>query len=109
MITQSKSFTQDGKIYILFQCDSSPHDFLYFSHLVKPLRSLFFGSGLAQKVAAAREMRQSCIECHIGTGFEGGISLDGTDLVELNYTKNQANTLIAELKTRHPTLPIENF
>ena len=86
-------FTHDSRIYILFQ-DETQKEWLFFSHPTIPLRSLFFGEGFIEKIPKIRQYHSLCIECNLSSAIQGGVSLDGGDVIELQLTSKEANLIL---------------
>ena len=86
-------FVRNSRNYILFR-DDAQKEWLFFSHADKPIRSLFFGSDFTRLIAEIRQDPSLCIECNLSSAIQGGISLDGEDLVELQLKSNEANAIL---------------
>jgi hypothetical protein len=80
-------FLRDDRDYCAFSLSENSHEFLYFSHRSRPLRSLFYEKdpGL-------------CIECGLGIRILGSVSLDGPDCIAWNCSRWVANRILAGLR-----------
>ena len=75
-------------------------DFLYFSHLFRPLRSLMFGKDFHDQLPYLLENNDLCIECGLGLSMTGGVALDDGEIIEWNYSVGEANLILGALMER---------
>lgn len=93
-----RQFVRDERRYCLFSVASRNDNFLYYSHMYRPLRSLMFGSGFLDQLPSLMEKEGLCIECGLGLSVAGGVALDNGDLLAWNCTVEEANAILAGLK-----------
>jgi hypothetical protein len=96
--TVYETFSRDERNYCIFSLADSSRTFIYFSHASRPLRSLFYGNGLLERVKALPEKSGICLECSLGTALTGGVSMDGKDCVAFNCSVDNANQILGSLK-----------
>jgi hypothetical protein len=65
-------FFRDDRDYCVFSLAGNPHEFFYFSHRERPLRSLFYGDGFLGEIPRLRQEPGLCIECGLGMRILGG-------------------------------------
>ncbi len=93
-----RRFVRDERRYCLFSVAGKKDDFLYYSHMHRPLRSLMFGDGFLDQLPALMEKEGLCIECGLGLSVAGGVALDDGDLLAWHSTVEEANAILARLK-----------
>ncbi|MDD1702721.1 MAG: hypothetical protein LUQ31_07060 [Methanoregula sp.] len=92
-------FLRHDRKYCIFSVSGSDNDYLYYSHVARPLRSLMFGKDFSLRMQAlVRENEDLCIECGLGLSITGGVALDNGDLVAWNCEVEDANRILAGLK-----------
>ncbi|MFX0070318.1 MAG: hypothetical protein ACFFAO_04430 [Candidatus Hermodarchaeota archaeon] len=96
------NFSHNNKSYILFRINQSQFDFLYFIDNQKKNKSLLFGLDFLKLIQnySNNNPKVECIECNLGINVKGGVSLDGNDQVEFNFTIHRCNEILAQLKKK---------
>lgn len=99
-ITIVITFEKSDKIYILFKIKDDQNEYLYISSKKADNRSLLFGENLESFILLNKDNPKiECIECQLGNNIQGGVSLDGRDIVESNLNVSKANTILMKLKS----------
>lgn len=93
-----KAFTRHDRKYLFFSVSGRDEDFLYYSHMSRPLRSLMFGRNFLSQMPHLMENEDLCIECGLGLSIAGGIALDNGDLIEWHYSVETANQVLIDLR-----------
>ncbi len=94
-------FNHHDKEYILFSIYDSEFDYLYFTNKNHNIRSLLYGIKLSSFISSLLDdPTVTCIECNLGVLIEGGISLDGDSIVEINLSILKGNQILNALKKR---------
>jgi len=93
-------FSRHGRNYCLFSLAGRDEDFLYYSHVSRPLRSLMSGRNFCDRIPSLLNDETLCIECGLGLAVAGGVALDDGDLIAWNCTVDEANRILAALKDR---------
>jgi hypothetical protein len=93
-------FTRHDRKYCLFSLKNHPDEFLYFSHVGRDLRALFFGKGFLRAIPEIEKKPDLCIECCLGTRIKGGVSLDGKDLINFHFPVPVANGILVRLRQK---------
>jgi len=92
-------FNQDKKDYILFSIDEHERDYLYINSNERKLRSFLFGKDLKTFIdSSLKGSKSGCIECQLGYRIEGGVSLDGEDMIESILNVQSCNAVLKDLK-----------
>jgi len=91
-------FVRDERRYCIFSINGREDDFLYYSHMSRPLRSLMFGSRFLDQLPALMEKEGLCIECGLGLSVSGGVALDDGELIAWHCTVDEGNRILAALK-----------
>lgn len=92
------TFVRHDRNYCIFSIAGSDADYLYYSHVSQPLRSLMFGHGFLMKLPGLLEKEDLCIECGMGLSIAGGVALDDGELLAWNTTIDEAASILAALK-----------
>ncbi len=98
--TIHKIFTRNDRRFCIFSVTGRDEDFLYFSHVSRPLRSLIFGRNFIGQLPDFMEEQDLCIECGLGLSMAGGIALDNGDLTGLHCPVETANRVLIGLRER---------
>lgn len=93
-----KTFTRDDRRYYMFTVIGRDEEFLYYSHLSRPLRSLMIGRNFTGQLPRLMEKEGLCIECGLGLSMAGGVALDNGDLIEWGCSIEEANRVLTSLK-----------
>jgi hypothetical protein len=93
-----KTFTRHDRKYSFFSVSGRDEDFLYYSHLSRPNRSLMFGRDFIGQLPHLMERDDLCIECGLGLSISGGVSLDNGDLIDWHCPVEMANQLLTDLR-----------
>ncbi|TFG30039.1 MAG: hypothetical protein EU532_01800 [Promethearchaeota archaeon] len=95
------NFTHHNRDYVVFSTNHSKFFFLYFKHEKKPIRSLFYGDNFLTLISSyLNDSNVECIECQLGIHIKGGISVDGSDQVNFNITRQESNKILKKLKKK---------
>lgn len=97
-LTISTAFTRHERRYWLFSVSGMSDEYLYYTHLSRPLRSLMFGRNFLGQLPSLMENRDLCIECGLGLSVDGGVALDDGDILAWHCTVKEANEILAQLK-----------
>lgn len=96
--TVHAAFGRHERRYCIFTLRGCGEDFLYYSHLSQPLRSLMRGCDFTGQLPRLMQKEDLCIECGLGLSVKGGVALDNGDCIAWNCTVEEANAIIASLK-----------
>ncbi len=92
-------FIHQGKYYVIFTTTHTAYEYLYFTYLNEKMQSIFYGENLLEQIQfMMKKSKNLCIECQLGSRILGGVSSEGEDLVEFNFTKSESNLILNELK-----------
>jgi hypothetical protein len=90
-------FERHERRYCIFSLCGCGEDFLYYSHVSRPLRSLMRGDDFTGQLPQLMQKEYLCIECGLGLSVNGGVALDSGDLIAWNCTVEEANAVLASL------------
>jgi len=93
-------FSRHDRMYCIFSVNGRDEEFLYYSHMSRPLRSLMFGRNFLGQLPRLMENGDLCIECGLGLSVAGGIALDNGDKIAWNCTVGEANRVLTGLSER---------
>jgi len=94
------TFFRHDRFYALFSITGSETEYLYYSHILRPLRSLICGRSFSGQLPDLLMKEDLCIECGLGLSVTGGVALDNDDLLAWNSTVGEANAILSALKDR---------
>jgi len=92
--------TRHDRKYVFFSVTGRDEEFLYYSHMFHPLRSLLFGRDFIARLPQLVENEDLCIECGLGLSVQGGVTLDNGDFIEWHCPVKEANRILAGLNER---------
>jgi hypothetical protein len=95
-----QTFSRHDRQYCIFSVAGTDEEFLYYSHMSRPLRSLISGRGFAGMVPRLMENEDLCIEFGLGVSVAGGIALDNGDFIAWHCSVKEANRMLAVLRER---------
>ncbi|MEI7649524.1 MAG: hypothetical protein WCJ47_07455 [Methanomicrobiales archaeon] len=98
--TIHQTFSRHDRQYCIFSVTGRDEEFLYYSHMSRPLRSLMFGRNFLGMLPRLMEKEDLCIECGLGLSVAGGVGLDGGDCIAWHCTVWGANRVLKELRNR---------
>ncbi len=98
--TIHKTFTRDDRRYYIFSVTGRDEEFLYYSHMFRPLRTLMFGRNFIGLLQRLMEKEGLCIECGLGLSMTGGVGLDSGDYTAWGCSVDEANRILTSLKAR---------
>ena len=91
----------DNRNYVLFSTNYSNDDFLYYKHLEKNIKALFFGEKLQEVLPEVLKTQKSeHVEFFLDKYIHGGVSYNEGELVENNFSKVQTNQILLSLKNK---------
>ncbi|MEI6294347.1 MAG: hypothetical protein WCP36_11725 [Methanomicrobiales archaeon] len=93
-------FTRHDRRYSVFSVTGRDEEFLYYSHVTRPLRSLVFGRNFTGQLPHLMEKKDLCIECGLGLSVTGGVALDSGGCVAWQCSVAEANQVLTGLKER---------
>lgn len=93
-------FLRHDRKYCIFPVTGRDEEFLYYSHMSRPLRSLMFGRNFLDQLPGLMEREELCIECGLGLSVKGGVALDTGDLIAWHCTVEEANRILIALKQK---------
>jgi hypothetical protein len=96
--TVHQAFFRHDRYYCIFSVNDRVEDFLWYSHMSRPLRSLMFGRDFLSRLPELRENDDLCIECGLGPAVAGGVALDDGDQIAWNCTIMEANQILGNLR-----------
>lgn len=91
------SFSRHDRNYCIFSVSGSDYEFLYYSHVSRPLSSLMVGRNFHLKLPQLMENKSLCIECGMGLSVTGGVALDDGDLIAWHCSPDEANRVLTAL------------
>ena len=91
-------FSRHDRRYCIFSVNGRDEEYLYYSHMSRPLRSLMFGRDFVSQMPRIRENEDLCIECGLGLSVAGGIAHDNGDCIAWHYSVEEANRVLDCLK-----------
>ena len=92
------AFSRHERRYCCFSVAGRDGDFLYYSHMTRPLRSLMFGRDFLGRLPGLMDNENLCVECGLGLSVEGGVALDDGDLIAWHFTVRDANRVLESLR-----------
>lgn len=92
------TFNRHDRRYSLFSVLGLEEDFLYYSHMFRPLRSLMIGRDFNGQLTHLMENEDVCIECGLGLSMTGGVALDEGEIIDWNYPISEANQVLVALR-----------
>jgi hypothetical protein len=95
-----QTFSRHDRQYCVFSIAGRKEEFLYYSHISRPLRSLIFGRNFLGQLPRLMEKEDLCIECGLGVSVAGGVALDGGDYIAWHCTLVEANRVLAALREK---------
>ncbi len=95
-----QTFSRHDRQYCIFSVAGRNEEFLYYSHISRPLRSLMFGRNFLDQLPRLMEKEDLCIECGLGLSVTGGVALDNGDRIAWHCTIGEANHILKGLKDR---------
>ena len=98
--TIHQTFSWHDRRYCIFSITGRDEEFLYYSHISLPLRSLMFGRSFLGQLLRLMENEDLCIECGLGLSVAGGIALDNGEEIAWNCTVGEANRVLTGLSER---------
>jgi hypothetical protein len=93
-------FSRHDRQYCIFSLSGREEEFLYYSHISRPLRSLMFGRNFLDQLPRLMEKEDLCIECGLGLSVTGGVALDNGDRIAWHCTIGKANHILQGLRDR---------
>lgn len=100
IMTVHNQFTRHERRYCIFSITGRDEEYLYYSHMDRPLRSLMFGRDFLTKLPGLMKEEDLCIECGMGLSIKGGVALDAGDLLAWHCTVDNVNTVLTMLKEK---------
>ena len=95
-----QTFSRHDRQYCIFSVTGRNEEFLYYSHISRPLRSLMFGRNFLDQLPPLMEKEDLCIECGLGLSVTGGVALDNGDRIAWHCSVEEANLVLKGLKKR---------
>ncbi|MFA4878359.1 MAG: hypothetical protein WC586_13225 [Methanoregula sp.] len=93
-------FSRHDRQYCIFSLSGRDEEFLYYSHISRPLRSLMFGRNFLDQLPRLMEKEDLCIECGLGLSVIGSVALDNGDRIAWHCTIGEANHILQGLRDR---------
>jgi hypothetical protein len=93
-------FSRHDRLYCIFSVYGRDEEFLYYSHRLRPLRSLMFGRDFVSHLPRLMEKEDLCIECGLGSLVAGGVALDSGDCIAWNCPVEEVNRVLGGLKEK---------
>jgi len=92
-------FTHNNKSYVLFDIESSNHNYLYIFNPKNQNRSLLCGEDLNFLIPKyLKNSSIDCLECSLGSQILGAVSLDNGDIAQSYLSLEEANKILKDLK-----------
>ena len=95
-----QTFSRHDRLYCIFSVTGRDEEFLYYSHMSRPLRSLMFGRNFLGQLPRLMAKEDLCIECGLGLSVAGGVALDDGDKIVWHCTVEEANRVLTDLRER---------
>ncbi|MDO9550230.1 MAG: hypothetical protein Q7J03_04595 [Methanoregula sp.] len=93
-------FSRHDRRYCVFSVNGRDEEYLYYSHISRPLRSLMYGRDFVSHLPRLRENEDLCIECGLGLLMAGGVALDKGECIAWHCSVEEANLVLTGLKER---------
>ncbi len=91
-------FSRHDRQYCIFSVRGRDEEFLFYSHVSRPLRSLMFGRDFVSQLPRLGGKEDLCIECGLGLLVAGGVALDNGDCIAWHCSVDEANLVLVSLK-----------
>ncbi|MFA4825621.1 MAG: hypothetical protein WC593_10750 [Methanoregula sp.] len=93
-------FSRHDRQYCIFSVYGRHEEFLYYSHMSRPLRSFMFGRDFICQLPRLMENKDLCIECGLGLSVAGGVAFDNGDCIAWHYSIEKANQVLFALSEK---------